>query len=108
MFGMATRFDQPVVRRPALPLTERDERDLALLRGDTPERQALARLSGTAVPASASEGLLLHMLLEIALVRVREEAEAIGYAELAEQRAARQPDRRAIARRRPPSWAADE
>ena len=105
---MATRFDQPVVRRPALPLTERDERDLALLRSDTPEREALMRLAGVSVPSSVSEGLLLHMLLEIALLRVHEEVEAAGYAELARQRAAAETDRRAVARRRPPSWVDDE
>lgn len=105
---MTTRFDQPVVRRPALPLTERDERDLALLRSNTPEREALARLAGETVPTDASEGLLLHTLLEVALMRVREEVEAAGYAELAAQRAGSQGERRAIARRRPPSWAADE
>jgi len=105
---MAIRFDRPVVRRPALPLTERDERDLALLREDTPEREALARLAGASVPPGASEGLLLHTLLEVALLRVREEVEAIGYAEWARQRAATETDRRAVARRRPPSWADDE
>ena len=105
---MVTRFDQPVVRRPVLPLTARDEHDLALLRADTAEREALQRLLDDAVPADASEGMLLHALLEVALRRVREEAEAIGYAELARQREATATDRRSIARRRPPSWAAEE
>ncbi|MBV9097267.1 MAG: hypothetical protein JO079_04330 [Frankiaceae bacterium] len=105
---MATRFDQPVVRRPALPLTARDERDLATLRRETPEREALARLAGEAVPADASEGLLLHTLLAVALARVREEVEANGYAELAAQRTGEASERRAVARRRPPSWANEE
>ncbi len=39
--------------------------------------------------------------------RVREEAEAVGYAELAEQRAAHAAEDRKIARRRAPSWVAE-
>lgn len=108
MYAMATRFDQPVVRRPVLPLTARDEQDLALLRADTAEREALQRLVDEAVPADASEGMLLHALLEIALQRVREETEAIGYAELSRQREVTASDRRSVARRRSPSWAAEE
>jgi hypothetical protein len=108
MCNMATRFDQPVVRRPALPLTERDERALALLRADTPEREALTRLAGAAIPVDMSEGRLLHTLIDIAFMKVHEEVEASGYAELARQRVGTESDRRAVARRRPPSWAEEE
>jgi hypothetical protein len=104
---MATRFDQPVVRRPPLPLTAKDEQDLARLRAGTPEREALARLMDGRLPADVSESLLLHALLEVAMQRVREEAERVGYAELAEQRAASAADDRSAARRRAPSWAAE-
>ena len=107
MCVIATRFDQPVVRRPPLPLTAKDERYLARLRSATPEREALARLIDGRLPADVSEGLLLHALLEVAIRRVREEAEQIGYAELAEQRAAHAVEDRKAARRRPPSWAAE-
>ena len=105
---MAARFDQPVVRRPPLPLTERDERALALLRADTPEREALIRLAGASIPVDMSDGRLLHTLIDIALMKVHEEVEASGYAELARQRAATDGDHRAVARRRPPLWADEE
>jgi hypothetical protein len=39
--------------------------------------------------------------------RIHEEAEAVGYAELAEQRAAHAAEDRKIARRRAPSWAVE-
>ena len=104
---MAARFDQPVVRRPPLPLTAKDERDLARLREATPEREALARLIEVRLPEDSSESLLLHALLEVAIRRVREEADQVGYAELAEQRASHAARDRTAARRRPPSWAAE-
>ncbi len=99
---MVTRFSEGVARRAALPLTERDERDLKALRGPTPQRAALDRLVSEDLPADISESGLLHALFALALAQVAAEAEAAGYAELAGQRD--NEVRRQIARRRQPDW----
>jgi hypothetical protein len=93
-----------VVRRPSLPLTEQDERDLARLRDSSPYRQALSRLSGEEFDARTSEGVFLHAIFEAGLNSVRSAAEEVGYAILADDQE-EQADRRTIARRRPPAWA---
>ncbi len=95
---------QGVVRRPSLPLTEQDMRDLVQLRESAAYRAALGFLIGSEVDESASEGVLLHGVFEAGLLSVREAAEAAGYNMIALDQAdhAKQ---RAIARRRPPSWA---
>jgi hypothetical protein len=59
---MAVRFKEPVKARKSLPLTERDLADIARLRGETPERQALSELTGAVVVESVAEAALLHMI----------------------------------------------
>ena len=92
-----------VVRRPSLPLTDRDETDLARLRDSVHYRQALTDLTGERLDARTSEGVLLHAIFEAGLATVRSAAEAAGYALVAADQKGQQ-EQRAIARRRTPSW----
>jgi hypothetical protein len=104
-----TRFRATVVRRPSLPLTQRDERDLELLRTSALHRESLARLSGEAVAeAEVSESALLHAVFEAGLSAVRAASEEAGYAQLAIEIDAEGDTHRAAARRRRPSWASEE
>ncbi|MFZ5870585.1 MAG: hypothetical protein ACOYXW_08690 [Actinomycetota bacterium] len=104
---MATRVRVPVTRRPSLPLTEQDERDLELIRTSPRYRAALANLSGTPDEAmtSVSEAALLHAVFAVGVDAVRVAAQEAGYAELAAQQSSESSARRAAARRRRPSWA---
>jgi hypothetical protein len=95
-----------VVRRPSLPLTEQDERDLAMLREASEYREALTRISGEEFDERTSEGVLLHAVFEAGLQCVRESAERSGYAALAADER-EQVERRAIARRRAPARSGD-
>lgn len=101
---MTTRLRSRAVRRPSLPLTEEDERQLATIREDREYREVLASLSGEEVAGQdVSEAVLLHAVFEAGLLAVRSAAAADGYASIAaEQRDAA--ERRADARRRRPSW----
>lgn len=103
---MTTRLRAAVVRRPSLPLTQRDEHDLGLLRESAPHRAALRRLSGEGdLGGDVSEATLLHAVFEAGLAAVREAAEEAGYAELAAQQASESGERKAQSRRRRPAWA---
>ena len=98
-----------VVRRPSLPLTARDEEDLALLRSGPERRAHLARLSGEDVAAGdISESALLHAVLQAGLAAIQEAAEEAGYAQLAREQADGADGRRAEARRRTPTWAHEQ
>ena len=103
---MATRLNEPAKARKSLPLTERDLADLERLRGQTPERDALADLSGVAVE-SVTEAALLHMIFAAGLRAIREKAEEHAYASAAAARLAsgEADEIRRIARRRRPGWA---
>ena len=103
---MATRLNEPVEARKSLPLTERDLADLERLRRQTPERDALADLSGVAVE-SVTEAALLHLIFAAGLRAIREKAEERAYADAAADRLAsgEADENRRIARRRRPSWA---
>jgi hypothetical protein len=103
---MATRLSEPAKARKTLPLTERDLADLARLRQDTPERQALAVLAGTKVE-SVTEAALLHMIFAEGLRAIREKAEEHAYASAAADRLAsgEAAEIRRTARRRRPGWA---
>ncbi len=68
---MATRLNEPAKARKSLPLTERDLADLERLRGQTPERAALADLAGVAVE-DVTEAALLHMIFATGLRAIRE------------------------------------
>jgi hypothetical protein len=106
---MARRFNEPVNRRTPLPLTERDEADLAKLRDPGPARTALANLVRGALPdGDISEALLLHTVFTVGLRAVREAAEAAAYDQVAADYAAEDAERRRIARRRRPEWAAED
>jgi hypothetical protein len=106
---MATRFSEPTRARKSLPLTERDLADLARLRAQTPERAALARLSGVDV-IDVTESALLHMIFVAGLHAIREKAEEQAYATAAADRRASgdENEARRIARRRRPSWADED
>ncbi len=102
---MTQRLAARVVRRPSLPLTETDERELSLLRGSSAHRDALSRLSGEDVGSEQlSESAILHATLLAGLAAVRELAQEEGYAALAAEQADETRQRREEARRRPPSW----
>lgn len=109
MTTMSTRMSEPVVRRPNLPLTLRDEAGLAQLRGSPEFRRALQRLAPSQPDADAAlaEAVLLHAIFEAGLAAVRAAAEEDGYRQLGEQYAAQHQERRRVARRRMPGWAAE-
>jgi len=106
---MATRLNEPAKARKSLPLTERDLADLRRLRGQTPERDALADLCGVAVE-SVTEAALLHMVFAAGLRAIREKAEERAYASAAADRLAsgEADEIRRTARRRRPAWAAED
>lgn len=89
--------------RKSLPLSERDLRDLAVLRGSTAHRAALSRLAHSEVTEASSEAAMLHAVLEAGIKAVQELVESEGYAQIAAEDAAE--ERQAVARRRRPSWA---
>lgn len=107
---MATRMVDPVVRRPSLPLTGKDDADLEVLRTSPAYRRALEVLAPSAPAADddVTESVLLHAVFEAGLAAVRRSAEEEGYAQLAADYAYPPAERRAMARRRPPSWSDDE
>jgi hypothetical protein len=106
---MATRLNEPAKARKSLPLTERDLADLERLRGQTPERDALADLAGVVVEG-VTEAALLHMIFTTGLRAVREKAEELAYASAAAERltSGEAEEIRRIARRRRPAWADED
>lgn len=105
---MMARMSERTVKRPPLPLTERDLEDLQKLRGDHPHWEALWRLVRADTPAGeVAQSVLLHAVFVAGLRAVQEEAEAASYAADAADRQAEDAERRAIARRRPPRWATE-
>jgi ectoine hydroxylase-related dioxygenase (phytanoyl-CoA dioxygenase family) len=107
---MAVRLNQPAKARKSLPLTERDLADLERLRGQTPERDALADLAGVVVVEGVTEAALLHMIFTAGLRAIQEKAEELAYASAAADRLAsgEADEIRRIARRRRPSWADED
>jgi hypothetical protein len=73
---MPAEIDRPV-KRPSVPLTRRDLRDLELIR-NSPEAMRAA-----GVPEGASEAALLSAALRAGLEHLREAAEEAGYAAMA-------------------------
>ncbi len=106
---MATRLNEPAKARKSLPLTERDLADLERLRGQTPERAALADLAGVVVEG-VTEAALLHMIFAAGLRAIREKAEESAYVSAAADRLAsgEADEVRRIARRRRPTWADED
>jgi hypothetical protein len=107
---MATRLNEPAKARKSLPLTQRDLSDLDRLRGQTPEREALAELVGVVFVGSVTEAALLHMIFATGLQAIREKAEERAYASAAADRLAtgETDETRRIARRRRPAWAGED
>jgi hypothetical protein len=106
---MASRLTEPAKARKSLPLSEQDLADIARLREDTPERQALFEMAGVVVE-SVAEAALLRMIFEAGLRAIREKAEERAYASAAEDRRAsgESDEARQIARRRRPGWADED
>jgi ectoine hydroxylase-related dioxygenase (phytanoyl-CoA dioxygenase family) len=107
---VASRITEPVKTRKSLPLTENDLADIARLRQETPEREALSELAGIVVVESVAEAALLRMVFEAGLRAIREKAEERAYATAAEDRLANgeADEARRIARRRRPTWASED
>ena len=107
---LPSRLVDPAKTRKSLPLSERDLVDIARLREETPEREALSELAGVAIVDSVAEAALLRMIFEAGLRAIREKAEERGYASAAEDRRASTEagDARRIARRRRPPWADED
>jgi len=95
--------DRVRATRKSLPLSERDLRDLAVLRGSEAHREALSRLAQVEVSATSSEAVMLQAVLEAGIKAVAQLVEAEGYARIAAE--ASSENRQAVARRRRPSWA---
>lgn len=105
-----SRLVDPAKTRKSLPLSEQDLVDIARLRAETPEREALSELAGVDIVESVAEAALLRLIFEAGLRAIREKAEERGYASAAEDRRARgeTDEARRIARRRRPSWADED
>jgi hypothetical protein len=105
---VASRLAEPAKIRKSLPLTEKDLADIARLREQTPEREALGEIAGVTIVESVAEAALLRMIFEAGLRAIREKAEERAYASAAEDRLASADETREIARRRRPAWAGEE
>jgi len=106
---VASRLAEPAKIRKSLPLTEKDLADIARLREETPEREALSEMAGVRIVESVPEAALLRMIFQAGLRAIREKAEESAYASAAEDRlaGAEEDEMRRIARRRRPAWAAE-
>lgn len=90
-------------------MTERDERDLTLLRDSPVYQKALEQLSGEEVgQTERSEAALLHAVFEAGMEAIRQAAQEAGYALIAAEQLQHAKERRDTARRRRPSWADEE
>jgi hypothetical protein len=107
---VATRLTDPAKTRKSLPLTEKDLADIARLREETPEREALSEMAGVVIVESVAEAALLRMIFEAGLRAIRERAEELAYSSAAEDRVAsgEAAEARRIARRRRPAWASED
>lgn len=105
-----SRLMEPAKTRRSLPLSEKDLADIARLREETPEREALSEMAGVVVVESVAEAALLRMIFEAGLRAIREKAEERAYASAAEDRLAsgEAAEIRRIARRRRPGWAGED
>src|SRR5437763_16564413 len=95
--------DKAPVTRKSLPLSERDLRDLAVLRGSEAHRRAWSQLANVIVTERSSEAATLQAVVEAGIRAVAQQVEAEGYARIAAEASAE--SRQAVARRRRPSWA---
>lgn len=106
---VVSRLTEPAKTRKSIPLTARDLADIARLRQETPEREALSEMAGVAIVESIAEAALLRMIFEAGLRAIREKTEERAYASAAEDRLAsgEADEARRIARRRRPAWASE-
>lgn len=106
---VAHELAEPAKVRKSLPLTEKDLADIARLREETPEREALSEMAGVRIAESVAEAALLRMIFEAGLRAIREKAEERAYQSAAEDRLAsgEADEMRRIARRRRPGWTAE-
>ncbi|MDP2012834.1 MAG: hypothetical protein Q8L05_01275 [Actinomycetota bacterium] len=104
---MVSRTHGRIVRRPSLPLNERDIDDLQALQASEELRQALAELSPDHFRSGpVSESALLHAIWATGMSAIREHAEILGYQALAASMTVTEiAANRAAARRRTPYWA---
>jgi ectoine hydroxylase-related dioxygenase (phytanoyl-CoA dioxygenase family) len=104
---VVSRLTEPAKTRKSLPLTEKDLADIARLREEIPQREALSEMVGFVVVESVAEAALLRMIFEAGLRAIHEKAEERAYASAAEDRLAsgEADETRRIARRRRPDWA---
>lgn len=108
MYLMATRMRSEIVRRASLPLTAQDDLGLATVRDSAAYHRALAALTGSDIdPSRASEATSIHAIFTVGLSALRDEVERQGYAQMAQERQLEATERRTLAHRRPPSWAAE-
>jgi len=105
-----SRLTEPAKTRKSLPLTEKDLADIARLREETPEREALSEMVGFVVAESVAEAALLRMIFEAGLRAIREKAEERAYASAGQERVAsgEADEARRIARRRRPAWGGED
>jgi hypothetical protein len=89
--------------RKSVPMSERDVRDLAVLRRSPSHGGVRAVRGGLPITESTRAAAVLHAVWEAGLKAVLERVEDEGYAQLASER--RLADRKAVARRRRPLWA---
>lgn len=89
--------------RKSVPLSERDLRDLAVLRASATHRAALSELSGANISDSSSDAYVLHAVWQAGLEAVLDSVEEAGYAQMAAERDTA--TRKSVARRRRPAWA---
>ncbi len=88
--------------RKSLPMTDRDLRDLDVVRRSVAHRAALSSLSREVVDEDSSEAAVLHAIMEAGMKAVTEQIEEAGYAQIAAEMDT--PARKAVARRRRPAW----
>ena len=104
---MVVKMKQPTSRRVSLPLTEADERDLAMLRSESKYQAALQQMADVDI-VHATESVTVHAVFTAGLVAIRNAAEEASYAEVALQQAVDRQSRRTQSRRRQPTWAHEE
>lgn len=95
-----------VVVRKSVPLSDEDLERLNRLRASQTRRECLAALNHEPVAESVSDAALIQALMQAGMSAVDEQLELAGYLQLADER--QEPERRAVARRRKPDWAAEQ
>ena len=98
------------MRRPSLPLTDNDVRNIEALQESEELRQALQELSPDQLRSGqVSESALLHAIWTTGMSAVQERAEIMGYQALAASMTeAEIAENRAWAKRRAPYWADEQ